>query len=413
MLITADRVLTGTGTNTGTGAGAGTSARTDTGSGWDMGACVENGAVLIDGGKIAAVGTHDEIRRVAEPGVRHIAHTGTLMPGLIDSHVHLIFDGSTDPVAGLRDTDEVLLDQMRGRAEELLRAGVTTARDLGDRNGLAFRVAAETADGRLAGPRILAAGTPATPPGGHCHFLGGEVAGEKQARDLVRRNADAGAAVIKVMTSGGGLTKDGPRSWQSQFSREELHALVDEAHTAGLPVAAHAHGADAIAEAVRAGVQTLEHCTWMTESGFDLRADVLRRIVDEDIAVGLTVSPHWRMLPQVFGEERAATMFDQIRQMADAGANLLLGTDAGVQRTGFDGLPGALSFYAHIGIPNARILAMATHRAAHTLGLTDVTGRIAPGLSADLLLVDGDPLADLEALRTVRTVVAAGCVSGE
>ncbi|WP_243274673.1 amidohydrolase family protein [Streptomyces albus subsp. chlorinus] len=126
------------------------------------------------------------------------------------------------------------------------------------------------------------------------------------------------------------------------------------------------------------------------------------------IAVSMTVSPHWRMLPKVFGEERAALMFDQVRQMADAGANLIVGTDAGVQRTGFNGLPGALTFYAHLGLPNHTILDMAIRRNAEALGLGQVTGRLAPGLRADLLLVDGDPLHDLEALQQTRAVFAAG-----
>lgn len=384
MLFTADRVLV------------------------DSGTYLLDGAVLTDGETITAVGPKEEISSSAAPDVQHISCPGTIMPGLIDAHVHLIFDGSPDPVAGLRATDDELLDQMRSRAGQLLHTGVTTARDLGDRNGLVFRVAREVEAGSRPGPRILAAGTPATPPGGHCHFLGGEVSGEAAVRDLVRRNIAGGAAVIKVMTSGGGLTKDGPRSWQTQFSREELQALVDEAHSAGLPVAAHAHGADAITEAVDAGVDTLEHCTWMTEDGFDLRRDVLQRIIERNIAVSMTVSPHWPMLPKVFGEERAALMFDQVREMAEAGANMIVGTDAGVQRTGFDGLPGALTFYAHLGIPNSTILDMATRRAAEALGLGEVTGRVAPGFRADLLHVDGDPLQDLEALRRVRAVISAG-----
>nr|AKC91866.1 amidohydrolase family protein [Streptomyces muensis] len=386
MLITASRVLTGSGTH------------------------LEDGAVLVEGDSIAAVGRRAELAdRVGADG-KHLAFPdATLLPGLIDAHVHLAFDGGGDPVATLDESsDEKLLEDMRRRAEQLLSSGVTTVRDLGDRHGLALRLDEEISQGGTSGPRIVAAGTPATPPGGHCHFLGGEVSGVDQVRDLVRRNIAAGAGVIKAMVTGGGLTKDGPKSWQSQFSPDELQALVDEAHQADVPVAAHAHGTDGITAAVEAGVDTIEHCTWMTADGFDLRQDVLKQIIDRDIAVCPAVSPHWEMLPRFFGEERAAAMFDLVRQMAEAGAKLIAGTDAGVQRAGFDGLVPALSFYAHLGLSNSRILDMATADAAGALGLGETTGRIAPRFRADLLVIDGDPLEDLSALKMVRAVVAAG-----
>ncbi|WP_367124858.1 amidohydrolase family protein [Streptomyces phytohabitans] len=385
MLITADRVLVGSGTY------------------------LADGAVLVDGDTVAAVGPRREVAARAAPDVPHLDHAGTLLPGLVDAHVHLAFDGGPDPVATLRAApDGTLLADMRGRAARLLRGGVTTARDLGDRGGLAFRLAAEVRDGRTPGPRLVAAGTPVTTVGGHCHFLGGEVTGEAGVRDLVRREVAAGAGVVKVMATGGGLTKDGPPTHRSQFTAAELAALVEEAHAAGVPVAAHAHGADGIAAAVEAGVDTLEHCTWLTADGLDYRPDVVERIVARGIAVCPTVSPHWRLLPRLFGAERAHAVFALVRRMADAGVRLVAGTDAGVQRAGFDGLAQALTFYAHLGLPHATILDMATSHAADALGLGATTGRIAPGLRADLLLVDGDPLADLAALRDVRAVFAAG-----
>lgn len=159
-----------------------------------------------------------------------------------------------------------------------------------------------------------------------------------EVRDLVRYNISAGAGVIKAMVTGGGLTKDGPKSWQSQFTLEELQALVDEAHQTGVPVAAHAHGTDGIVAAVAAGVDTIEHCTWMTNDGFDLRQDVLKQIIDRGIAVCPAVSPHWQMLPRFFGEERAAAMFDLVRQMASKRKahrrNRRRGPAHGVRRTG-------------------------------------------------------------------------------
>ncbi|MFD6417923.1 amidohydrolase family protein [Streptomyces sp. NPDC060194] len=375
----------------------------------DSGTYLENGAVLVKGESIKAVGPRDQIEAQAGMDVPRYEFDGTILPGLIDAHVHLAFDGSPDPVAKLQDsTDETLFGDMRRRAEQLLNSGVTTARDLGDRDGLAFRLSREIAEGRVRGPRIVAAGTPATTVGGHCHFLGGEVSGEAEIRGLVRRNLADGAGVIKAMVTGGGLTKGGPKSHQSQFTAEELAALVEEAHAAGVPVAAHAHGADGIAAAVEAGVDTIEHCTWMTDGGLDFRPDVVKQIIDKGITVCPAVSPHWQMLPRIFGEERAAAMFDLVRQMSDAGVRLVAGTDAGVQRADFDGLVPALSFYAHLGLPNASILDMATSEAAAALNLGSVTGRIASGYRADLLLVDGDPLADLGALKNVRAVFACG-----
>ncbi|MGW8889375.1 amidohydrolase family protein [Streptomyces sp. NPDC055749] len=375
----------------------------------DSGTYLEDGAVLIEGDSIAAVGPREQMVERAGSEVPHFAFDGTVLPGLIDAHVHLAFDGGPDPVSTLQgSTDEVLFEDMRRRAEQLLLSGVTTARDLGDRGGLALRLAAEIDDRRTPGPRIVSAGTPATTVGGHCHFLGGEVSGEAEVRDLVRRNLAAGAGVIKAMVTGGGLTKDGPKSHQSQFTAEELTALVDEAHKAGVPVAAHAHGADGITAAVEAGVDTIEHCTWMTSGGLDFRPDVVKQIIDRGITVCPAVSPHWQMLPRIFGEERAAAMFDLVRRMADAGVRLVAGTDAGVQRAGFDGLVPALSFYSHLGLANASIIDMATSEAAMALGLGSTTGRIAPGYRADLLLVDGDPLSDLNALKDVRAVFASG-----
>lgn len=370
---------------------------------------LNDGAVLIEGDTICAVGPEEAVVAEARPGTERVAFEGTLLPGLIDAHVHLAFDGGPDPVATLsRSTDEALLADMRNRAEDLLRSGVTTARDLGDRNGLVLRLASEIDEGTAVGPRLLSAGTPLTTPGGHCHFLGGEVAGEEDIRALVRRNAAAGVGVIKAMVTGGGLTKGGPRSWESQFSADDLAVLVEEAHAAGLPVAAHAHGTPGITAAVAAGVDTIEHCTWMAGDGFDFQEAVVARIVEKGIAVCPAVSPHWQMLPRFFGEEKAHAMFDLVRRMADAGVKLIAGTDAGVQRASFDGLVPALSFYAHLGLQNGRILDMATSIAAEALGLGRTTGRIAAGYKADLVVVDGDPLADLNDLSAIRTVICAG-----
>ncbi|MCZ0975854.1 amidohydrolase family protein [Streptomyces albulus] len=387
MLITAGRVLTDT-----------------------TGGSVTEGAVLIRGGTIIAAGRRAEVESQAQPGEARMSFPrSTVLPGLIDAHIHLCFDGGPDPVATLRDRDDdALLDDMTTRAEQLLSTGVTTARDLGDQGALALQLADAISRGSAVGPRLICAGRPLTTKGGHCWFLGGEVDGEDEIRGLIQHNIAAGAKVIKVMATGGGLTKGGPASWESQFTPEELAIVVQEAHQAGLPVAAHAHGADGIAAAVAAGVDTIEHCTWMARDGFEVREEVLAQIVDKGIFVCPTVSPQWPILPKIFGPERAEALVAMARQVAESGVRLIAGTDAGVGRAGFDGLVSSLGFHRHLGLSNKQIIEMATAQAARALGLGDVTGKIAPGYSADLLIVDGDPLADLDALRAVNTVFAAG-----
>lgn len=181
-----------------------------------------------------------------------------------------------------------------------------------------------------------------------------------------------------------------------------------EARRFGLPVAAHAHGTEGIAAAVAAGVDSIEHCTWMGRTGFDVREDLVDAIAARGIAVCPAASPDWRGFAERFGRERAEEMFGRLRWMAERGVRLLPGTDAGVPHAVFDGFVSSLEFFGHIGLDPAEIVDLATAGAARALGIDGDTGRLEPGLRADLLVVDGDPLTDLGALRSVRLVVAGG-----
>jgi imidazolonepropionase-like amidohydrolase len=374
------------------------------------GRVLADGAVLVRDGVITDVGPSAEVESRAPAGVtRHVHPEGTLLPGLIDAHVHLALDAGPDPVSALCEADDTkVAEGIAKRALGLLDAGVTTARDLGDRNGLvtAFRDAVSA--GRTPGPRVLAAGTPLTGPGGHCWFLGGEVSGEDAIRELVHHNVEQGVDLIKVMATGGGITKGGPPIWAPQFTAAELRVVVEEAARAGLPVAAHAHGTEGIVAAVKAGVSTIEHCTWIDRDGFRFLDDVVDEIAARDIRVCPAASPDWRGFAERFGAERAKEMFDGIRRMRERGVRLLTGTDAGVSGAVFDDFVSSLEFFAHLGCTSTEIVDLATHEAADALGLSEVTGRLLPGLRADLLVVAGDPLRDLQALRRVRLVMADG-----
>ncbi|MEI5100961.1 amidohydrolase family protein [Streptomyces sp. PmtG] len=365
---------------------------------WPRGTYLTDGAVLVKDGVIAAVGTREELR-AAHPGepVRHYAD-GTLMPGLIDAHVHLACDGGPGPVAVLEQSDEAaLLAAMRGRAEQMLRSGVTTARDLGGRGHLALRLGDEVAKGDVAGPRILSAGIPLTPPGGSGSVLGGEGSGQNKIRALVRRNASAGA---RVMSTGG-------EGWQ--FTQAELTAVRRASLAARVRVAAHAHSRDSIAAAVAADVDIIEFCS-MVAGGIEVDDQLLDEIIHWDISVCPAISPNWPMLSRVIGAERADAICTTVLRMAEAGVRLIAGSDAGGRWAGHEGLGlvSTLEFYEYLGLPNDRIVEMATIEAAQALGIGDKTGRIAVGYSADLLVVRGNPLSDLSSLREIREVFAAG-----
>jgi imidazolonepropionase-like amidohydrolase len=336
----------------------------------------------------------------------------TLMPGLVDAHLHLCFDASKDPVGHLAGTgDDLLREQMADAARRALRAGITTVRDLGDRGYLAL----DLRDQRRAGvagplPAIVAAGPPITTPGGHCHFLGGAASGERALRAAVRERAERGVDVIKVMASGGNMTP-GPLPYEPQFGAGALRAIVGEAHRHGLPVIAHAHSARSIADAVAAGVDGIEHATFMTADGVDAPEAVIRAIASQRIAVGWTVGRDpgqaGPVMPQI--ASRMAGLIATRRRLYESGAVLVPGSDAGVTPAKpHDVLPFAPGDMAAAGLSPAEILRAMTSRAAQACGLGHRKGRIAPGFDADILVIDGNPLDDLAAVRRLRAVYAGG-----
>ena len=347
---------------------------------------------------------------------------GTLLPGLIDCHVHLVADGEVGSLerAGARPEDEVDAVITRTLSQEAA-AGVTTVRDLGDigYRTLAFR-------DRLApgAPRIVASGPPLTVPGGHCHFLGGVVGDLDAARRLVAEHHDRGVDVIKVMASGGMVTA-GTDVFGTQFEPGVLGAVVDSAHRLGLAVLGHAHSLAGIRHALNAGVDGIEHFTGLTTDGICVPDDVLERVAAADVVVdptlgfdkeGLAAMPvppaglaeSLRQAGLDFATAYAARLEVLARAHAQ-GVRVVSGSDAGIgplKRHGCVVL--AVIDLLRVGLSPDQALATATSSAAVACGVERQTGRLVPGMAADLLVVDGDLRSDLEALRSPTAVFVRG-----
>ena len=363
--------------------------------------------IRIEGRRIVAIGEDPRLlegARVVEPGDGF-----TALPGLIDAHVHMTLDPATKEAAAQAERSaRDVAGEAEVRAGEMVRAGITTARDLGGGAAhleLALRDRIER--GAIPGPRLLCAGQPLTSKGGHCHFWGGEVESDEEARAFVRRQHADGVDWIKVMATGGVLTR-GTRPRDAQFSRERLTAICDEAHGVSRRVAAHCHATEGIRRATEAGVDTIEHCSWAGEKGFgeDVDEELAGRIGERGIRVSPTVNSGWKRFTGT-ESEFVSNMRGAFQALRRAGARLIASTDAGIPNVVHHDLPRALPVFAALaGLSPVEVLRAATSDSADALGVE--AGRLEPGLDADLMVVPGDPLEDLAALLEPRLVVARG-----
>jgi imidazolonepropionase-like amidohydrolase len=260
------------------------------------------------------------------------------------------------------------------------------------------------ASGLARGPRLVVAASPVTVTGGHCWFMGAEADSEDDLRRLVRTHHKHRADLIKVMATGGFMTT-GSAPWYAQFTTAQLALIVAEARRVDMPVAAHAHGTEGIRRAVAAGVTTIEHCSFVTETN--------ERRFDEQLAAmlaeqGIFVCPTINVNAPYVAELTGIVVGEHLATMRDLGVRIITGTDAGIDNTPHHQYAGGLEYLVKLGFRATDVIAMATTEAATALGLGAVTGRLAPGYEADLIVVHGDPLTDIAALGQLRRVMTRG-----
>jgi imidazolonepropionase-like amidohydrolase len=359
-------------------------------------------AVYIEDGTITAIGPASEIP--LDANVLDLSGS-TVLPGLIDCHVHLVFSASSFALGDvLAEDDYQLLLRGVAAARQALGAGITTVRDLGGRGGVTFRLRDAIANGLLAGPRILAAGSPITITGGHCHFLGLEADGEAGVRAAARGQLKAGANCLKIMATGGRMTP-GTNIGVAQYSVDEIRAAVEEAQRRGTTLAAHALGTAGIRNATLAGVNTIEHCNWLSADlsvAFD--ESVAGEMARRGVAIVETLIPLFRSASSV--RDAVVSCMRQAREM---GVPFAAGTDAGTSLNPFDSLPSELEVLVRdVGFSPLQAIHAATGGAARALGIDSTLGTLRPGRAADLLAVDGDPAVDIGVLRSLRLVMKAG-----
>jgi imidazolonepropionase-like amidohydrolase len=385
---------------------------------------VENATLVIDGARVTAI-LQDPPPGAVPNGAEILDCTGcTLMPGLIDAHVHLNLpgDGSTLEEV-VRETDGVLTATATFASARALAAGITTVRDVGAARRTVFDVRRAQAMGHGNGARILACGQPLTITGGHTWYLGGEADGEDALRRKVREMAKLGADFIKVMASGGGTV--GTKSWLSAYRPDELAAITGEAHRLGLKVAMHCLCATSTDDAIAAGADHIEHAGFIADASGRQEYDpaTAERLARSGIPVSGTLAvagtavaamerlEHRTAAEQAFLDRWRSTLdvnLDQFRRMVDAGVRFVAGTDAGWRFTAIEALPLEVQLMRQGGMPILAALASATGESARALGIGNTVGTLKPGMLADVIAVAGNPVDDLQRLTDVRMVMQGG-----
>lgn len=366
---------------------------------------IEDGCVEMAEGKITAVGPAADFGTRADAGIET---GGTILPGLINSHAHLAWDGIHDLARqSMDDAPEISAYKSAGNMLVSLRAGVTTVRDLG-MNKTNFFAKQAIAQGIFPGPRLLICGEAIIQTGGHTYWCCREASGADEMRRAVREQVRGGADLIKIMACHDTL----------EFTDAELEAVIDESHRNGLPITAHATYDACIRRVAEFGIDCIEH-------GGSMKDETIQIVLDKKIPIVTTFAPlvmqskpelaRQYNIPEWKIAERQKAVGDPSRYQglinaARAGVTIGFGTDAGSPVVGHDVIAPEMAFMVQIGVKrdNYDAIRSATSVAAGINRLQGKIGTLEPGKSADVIVVDGNPLIELDALSRVRRTYLEG-----
>ena len=395
---------------------------------------LERPVVVVEDGKITAVGQQGKVQTPQRPGVRELAFPeGHLLPGLIDVHTHLMFgtvgqhgygDGPYETVIE-RDSDEIMLLRAAHNTHVHLSAGVTTLRDCGARNRITFDLREGARQGLVTAPRLLLSGRPVTITGGHFFWCNGEADGEDGVRDAVRQLVKEGSDFIKIMASGGGTAITDNR--KHSYGVGELRAIVEEAHVHGKLTTAHCLATQSMTNALDAGVDMMEHGGFIEPDGsYVFRPEIAERIAQQGMYVSPTVQTGYRGREALLEQARSSRLgaVDSLRLEAleakcesqleflgrlwsEWDVKIVAGTDA-IQTFGDYCL--GLELQSQAGMSNMDVIMSATSGAARAIGMDGQVGAVTAGKAADLIVVEQDPLEDITALRNMSMVMRDGRV---